>query len=76
MYTLMMHGGIERKRKRMRDVSTIAMREWAVVRGAIALKLVGARSGYRMRHPTNTKAPDGGDFFAAMTPKYDPILPT
>ena len=35
MYTLMMHGGIERKRKRMRDVSTIAMREWAVVRGAM-----------------------------------------
>ena len=45
MYTLMMHGGIERKRKRMRDVSTIAMREWAVVRGAIALQLWALAAG-------------------------------
>ena len=79
MYTLMMHGGIERKRKRMRDCEH--SRDAGVGRSkrghaAHALQLVGARSGYRMRHPTNTKAPDGGDFFAAMTPKYDPILPT
>ena len=76
MYTLMMHGGIERKRKRMRDCEH--SRDAGVGRSkrGHALQLVGARSGYRMRHPTNTKAPDGGDFFAAMTPKYDPILPT
>ena len=76
MYTLMMHGGIERKRKRMRDCEH--SRDAGVGRSkrGHCSPAVGARSGYRMRHPTNTKAPDGGDFFAAMTPKYDPILPT
>ena len=79
MYTLMMHGGIERKRKRMRDCEH--SRDAGVGRSKRGHCSQASGRSQRVQNETpdqyqGCKAPDGGDFFAAMTPKYDPILPT